>query len=48
MSTIDGEELSLLNDLEELAQTKKVTIQSWNKFQPAQGITDEDEDDYPF
>ena len=48
MSTIDGEELSLLNDLEELAQTKKVTIQSWNEFQPAQGITDEDEDDYPF
>ena len=54
MSTIDGRELSLFKELENLASEKKVTIQSWNDLESIQDTSDqEDEDadedgDYPF
>lgn len=54
MSTINGRELSLLKELENLAQQRKITIQSWNELKSVQDHSDkaeeitDDEDDYPF
>jgi len=53
MSTINGRELPLLKELEDLAYQRKVTIQSWAELQNIQNASEQvdektDEEDYPF